>query len=40
MDVFVNIIFPHTARLCYSLPAEYFNLTYGATGFKEFQNSL
>ena len=34
MDVYINSFFPHTARLCNSLPVEYFPLTYDLNGFK------
>ena len=33
-DVYVNSFFPHTARLCNSLPIECFSLTYDLSGFK------
>ena len=33
-EVYVNSFFPHTARLCNSLPIECFLLTYDLNGFK------
>ena len=33
-DVYVNSFFPRTARLCNSLPKEYFPLTYDVSGFR------
>ena len=33
-DVYVNSFFPCTARLCNSLPIEYFPLTYDLNGFR------
>ena len=37
-DVYVNSFYPHTARLCSSLPLECFLLTYDLSGFKSLFN--
>ena len=33
-DVYVNRLFPHTARIWNSLPIEFFSLIYNLNGFK------
>ena len=39
LDVYVNIFFPHTARLWNSFPMEHFPLIYDLNGFKYRINS-